>query len=770
MPAEPKELIFPLRGLNENWAFGRQPEGTTPDCSNVIPFDALDSRARGGQRWGTSKYYSALHNGANAIQALYALALVEETGISTEALVVSGSLWTTHPDPPSGREPIHVFTGRPYSFSGAYTVSFDIQIPAGSGIYEFIVPLRMNPALNKEFFFLDFYFNRSDPPGASVYRQMYDAPTDEWEYLGVTPIDSLPLPKFGSKLAMRFRIEAAGYRTVDLLPNVLASWAEWRNRFPLDTVRLDKESEIPAGMVRIPGFSIADPVQEDGDSLDFKDYFMDRYEVTNREYKAFVDAGGYRNRDYWTEPFVSDGPEISWEEPVEELRDKTGRPGPSTWRLGTYPDGQGDHPVGGVSFYEAAAYARFVGKDLPNSWHWGFAARRFARETSWIVIPNSNLGGPGPWRVGSKLSMNAYGLYDVAGNVREWCINPMEGGRLTRGAAWSDPEFEVGWRIPKPSFGRSETNGIRLMQHFEDDTTYAHVTIEVELTKERDYRDAVPVAEAEYRIYRRLYDYEPAPLNAVVDTSGSGEHYDWQKVTFDAAYGGERAGAYLFLPKEGRPPYQSVIYWPGSGAMAAKEVDHFWIGAWTGFIPRSGRVLVLPLYKGSFERDDEAFSITNSVGDRHTSAYRDLAIQWIKDLGRTIDYLETREDFDNERIGFYGFSWGGQIAPIALAVESRIKAAALDVGGLWVYGEDPLPEVEPLNFLPHVTTPVIMLNGEHDQVFPLEIAQRPFFQLLGTPQEHKDHYVFPTGHLVPREEMISRVLDWYDRYLGVPGQ
>lgn len=70
MPSKQKELIFPLRGVDENWAFGRQPEGTTPDALNVVPFDTLDSRARGGQRWGLSKYYTGRHNGANAIQAL----------------------------------------------------------------------------------------------------------------------------------------------------------------------------------------------------------------------------------------------------------------------------------------------------------------------------------------------------------------------------------------------------------------------------------------------------------------------------------------------------------------------------------------------------------------------------------------------------------------------------------------------------------------------------------------------------------------------------
>lgn len=59
MPAESRELIFPLKGISEGWAFGHQPEGTTPDALNVLPIDAIGSRIRGGQRSGLSKFCTA---------------------------------------------------------------------------------------------------------------------------------------------------------------------------------------------------------------------------------------------------------------------------------------------------------------------------------------------------------------------------------------------------------------------------------------------------------------------------------------------------------------------------------------------------------------------------------------------------------------------------------------------------------------------------------------------------------------------------------------
>ena len=60
------------------------------------------------------------------------------------------------------------------------------------------------------------------------------------------------------------------------------------------------------------------------------------------------------------------------------FRDKTGRPGPSTWELSTYAEGQADYPVTGVNWYEAAAYAEFVGKSLPTVYHWDEAAGHWA--------------------------------------------------------------------------------------------------------------------------------------------------------------------------------------------------------------------------------------------------------------------------------------------------------------------------------------------------------------------------------------------------------
>jgi cephalosporin-C deacetylase-like acetyl esterase len=139
-------------------------------------------------------------------------------------------------------------------------------------------------------------------------------------------------------------------------------------------------------------------------------------------------------------------------------------------------------------------------------------------------------------------------------------------------------------------------------------------------------------------------------------------------------------------------------------------------------------------------------------------------IQWYKDLARSIDYLETRKDIDTQKIGFLGSSWGGAMGLMLPALEPRIKANVLIVGGFYL--QKTLPEVDQINFASRVIIPTLMLNGRHDFFLPIETAQIPAFQILGTPEKDKRQVFYETGHDIPRKEMIREVLDWLDRYLG----
>jgi dienelactone hydrolase len=232
-----------------------------------------------------------------------------------------------------------------------------------------------------------------------------------------------------------------------------------------------------------------------------------------------------------------------------------------------------------------------------------------------------------------------------------------------------------------------------------------------------------------------------------------------EKVTMDAGYNNERLIVYLFIPRDVQPPYQPVILLPGSNAFQRDIVNSDYFKR-IDFIIKSGRVLVYPILKGTFERKDELQS------DRPTESvlYKDHVIMWRKDFGRTIDYLETRNDILSDKIGFYGVSWGGRMGGLFPAVERRIKAVVLHGGGLGM--KKTFPEVDPLNFLPRIYQPVLMLNGKFDPYFPAETSQKPMFNLLGTPTKDKKIILYDTGHLAPRVDLIKETIKWYDTYLG----
>ena len=255
--------------------------------------------------------------------------------------------------------------------------------------------------------------------------------------------------------------------------------------------------------------------------------------------------------------------------------------------------------------------------------------------------------------------------------------------------------------------------------------------------------------------------YERTPLNArVEDTDDRSPLWRIDRVTIEAAYGSERLPMLLFLPKHLSPPYQTTVWYPGANAYTESTAfeGHEWQTYWFSFILRSGRAVAFPIYKGTYDRG----------GGRPLSQpqrWYDAVILGRKDLGRTLDYLETRPDIDAQRVAYYGLSSGAGMGPIMTAQEPRFKTSVLLAGGLYPWQRP--PEVDPLNFLPAVTVPTIMLNGADDFFFPVTTSQAPMFELLGTSASDKRHRIFQSGHIPEeRPELIREIVAWLDRYLG----
>lgn len=184
----------------------------------------------------------------------------------------------------------------------------------------------------------------------------------------------------------------------------------------------------------------------------------------------------------------------------------------------------------------------------------------------------------------------------------------------------------------------------------------------------------------------------------------------------------------------------------------------------------------MPLYKGMYERrlpqrPHPAIRLVSGQPQWAPNEWRDLVIQWSKDVGRTIDYLATRPDLDHRKLAYYGFSSGGWYGPVFQAVDQRFAASVLMSAGICVFDAARRvflpPEMSAVNFAPRSTVPTLMISGRDDLIWSVHASQQVLFDLLGSPPEHKRHVVLNGGHIpADRRGMIQEILDWFDRFLG----
>ena len=667
-------------------------------------------------------------------------------GLAIWGIAVTG--WIIQTDKSSAESERNLITGLDeiqrlagqYKFSDAYAIAAELD----SQITDDSVRQSMWAEVSREMTI------ETDPPGATVLRRDYDSTEEDWQELGVTPVEVEHFPLGLSRL--RFELDGYFPRETANFSSLLAA---------VDTFVLDTPETMPEGMARVSGGSIGimSPGLEQIDALDLGDFFVDIHEVTNQQYKAFVDAGGYSDSACWTYPMVRDGKPMPFAEAMAVFVDQTGRAGPSGWQVGSFPEGEENLPVGGVSWYEAAAYACFVGKSLPTVYHWFAAADPFSSNH---VVPQSNFSKTGAAPVGEYKGVSRDGIYDMAGNVREWAQNPDGESRFILGGGWNDPEYAFNDAVTSPAFDRSRENGIRLAS-YPDPKNLAAASAKIERSF-RDFSVEKPVSDDVFAVYRQLYEYDETPLNAELVDSMDSAGYVRQQIELDAAYNDERLTIFIFLPsgENFSPPYQTVLFFPGSNDIYKTSYDELRLGS-VEFVLRSGRALVYPVYKGTYKRKSELRSDVQNA----SNVYRDHTIAWSRDIGRAIDYLETRDDIDTERMAYLGFSWGAALGPIMTAIEQRFRTAIFFVGGMMM--QDVQPMSDPLNFLPRVTIPTFMFNGRYDSFFPVETSIQPFYDYLGTPDADKKLTITDSNHFVAaysNNQLISEALDWLDKYLG----
>ena len=592
----------------------------------------------------------------------------------------------------------------------------------------------------------------TEPAGAEVLWKDYSTPTADWRKAGITPFKAVKVPR----TYLRLEIRKSGYQTIEY------ATPGFDLRIPPTDVhlKLDPLGSLPENMVRIPSDKVSLNIVGFAAHADtnLNEFLVDKFEVTNKQFKAFIDAGGYASKAFWLFPIVADGKVIPLEAALAKFTDRTGRLGPSTWEAGSYPDGTENHPVTGVSWYEAAAFAAYAKKQLPTVYHWSAVADTTRSE---FITPLSNFSGISTNKVGTAAGFSTYGVYDLAGNAREWTFNQSgdPNQRYIMGGGWNDQIYTFNEGYTLSPLNRSNSNGFRCIKTLPGDLSMA--TLQQPLARSfRDYSNEKPVDDKTFAIYARQFLYDKSAVAATNDKTIEDELWKADVVSIDAGYNGERMQVYLYFPRSFTGPREAVIYFPGSSGVYYRQYDPASINHSIAFIVKSGRALIVPIFKGTYQRHDNL----ENIYPTKSFTYKDHVIFWGKEIGRTIDYLETRKDIQADKIGYLGFSWGGRMGGIYPAIEKRIKVIVLNVGGL--SNETTLPEVDGINYLPRITQPVLMLNDKYDIFYSYEEGQKTMFNMLGTPTSHKKIVIFESGHIIPQSDYIRETLAWLDTYLG----
>ena len=470
------------------------------------------------------------------------------------------------------------------------------------------------------------------PAGAEVTIRNYSDLDGQWHRFGTTPIRGSKVPF----VPYRVRITKAGFAPIDISHPV----------GPLTVTLIDEKSAEP-GMVHVEGGPYSIGVAA---SVTMPDFWIDKFELTNREFQRFVEAGGYADRKSLEGAAHRRQPNALFRRGRVAISRQNGKKRTDDMGARKLSRGKRRLPCRRHRLVRGGRLRPLCGQrtadDLPLVPRDPRGGDAFAD-----ILKVSNFDARGPVRVGERQSVGVSGTYRH-GRQRQGVVR--QSGRRQSEPIYSRRRVEerAGYRFQETEardpWLRDASFGVRFVKNVGTVSAAASAPV---ANVHGNPASLVPVSDEEFRLYKRFYDYDRVPLDARVEAVDESPHWKKEKVSFAAAYGGERIPAYLFLPKNARPPYQTVVFFPTSYATAMRTSSV--LDLWTfEFLVRSGRAVLYPVYQGTFERMGQGPAALGGT------ARRDREVQRAKDVFRAVDYLETDPEIDKQKVAYYSLSIG----------------------------------------------------------------------------------------------------------------
>ena len=588
----------------------------------------------------------------------------------------------------------------------------------------------------------------SDIEGTEVYVKYYK--DSVWNYLGLAPIDSLRVP------AISPDVEDFNLKLINGDTEYISDGEEY-GYFDISLIK-----KLPEGYVfkrtkenifmNFPGIFL-------GTDNSIPAYGISQAEVSNQQYKQFIEDGGYENPRFWDFPINYNGKEYSFNNSISLFTDKFGKSGPKNWIYGDFNEGEENFPVKGISWFEARAYAKYKGHSLPNIYQWLDAAKLSGFTAKLPDINGSNYNSSKPREV--DFNTNNKMLPNIAGNVREWVINSHgEDRKAILGGSYETNEYTFNSFYSLSPFNRSEQNGLRLVKNFSDKETSNDNFIVKHI--ERNFSLEKNVSDEVFEVYKSQFDYPNSELKVIVSAiESSNKKYKIEKFQMSTPYkSNEKLYGYIITSKKFEKKSKPIIEFPSAGAIFSDElnIDNNIIKE-KKYLLDEGYSIIIPVYHNTWDRE----KTIKDWWPNETEEYKNTLIKIGKDFKRVIDFLETRENLDIESLSYMGYSWGSVTSNILLAIENRITSAAIFVGGLML--QKSRKEIESHLYVRRIKIPILHIVGKLDGIFEFEDSFLPWNELIGTPEIHKKIIILDkVGHGLPQDIMIDNHLQLLKKY------
>ena len=573
-----------------------------------------------------------------------------------------------------------------------------------------------------------------------------------FNYLGKTPLDSFSASNSWNTHILKFKYNNSTY---------IESW-DWLKKhnyfFPSKSIEIPKNHKFFLGTNMSLMWFLG---------VEFKDtqmlpFSISKNEVSNSEYQKFIDDGGYDNPKYWDFPFKIGDKIYDFNSTIKQFTDRYGKSGPANWSYGKYPSGLDNHPVTGISWFEARAFANYSKLSLPNLYQWLYSSGVSSFVVNTDVVNNSNFNSTQTREISNENGSFNY-LNNIAGNVKEWVSNSngLNNEKFSLlGGSYLEYSYTFNNYYSISPLDRSIGNGMRLAKTLSNELSHLDEKIIPEY--KRDVTKITDISDEVFGVYRSQFEYKDIPLNSkTINIENFDDGYNAQKFEIKTTYqSDENLFGYIVYSNKIKDKYDPIIVYPSAGAIVSDN-DYLMpkeLLSGYKYLIDEGYAIIHPIYHNTYSRNKTYNTFTPDESEN----YKNTIIKIGQDYKRSLDYIESRNDFNFENLSYYGYSWGSTTSNYLLAIDNRIKSAFICAGGLMA--QKSKKEIEAHYYIRRIKTPIFHIVGKLDGIFGPE-TYKPWKKLIGTPKKdlrtiEYDEY----GHGIPKDTIIKYHSNWIKKY------